>query len=297
MKQLSLICLFISSTFLISAQDPFSVGLSYYEKGMYSKADSVFCILNKESPEDKNVLFNLGITRLIMGDTCRFCNVMLNLCHSYLEMDACNFYFSICGSIDTIYRDKKYLVCNKENARFTETIETHNNEDFKTVYIHDKRKKGASHIMNADFMNPINTDIIAVYRLFNDSSKIFLFTLTPPAFLDDSEYHIYMEDNPFVRLCKEKLNLSNIKVNFTYVVDKENNIKDIKIVDIITPDTENTNSKDTFYDLFRYKNITVEKMDLLKQFIDLIVNGMPSRTCGKYRGINVDYLVHDVINI
>lgn len=293
MRYLILIIVLLSFSLSGFTQESFKVGLAFYERGEYSKADSVFGILLQKSPIDVNVLFNHATTRLYLGDTCKFCDEMYMLCHSYQEMDACNLYYDLCGSADTLYRDKNYLECGKKDARYTEITETHRGEDFKTVYIHDKRKKSAT-IVNSDYIDPIKTDIIALYKLLNDGSRLFHYSLTPPAFSSgDDVYYDYLENNPYIKECKEKLNMKKVIVGVEYVVDKIGNVRDVKIDGIRT--TKNSlGNVHNISDL--YVETTVDNMDALKQYIDLIIAGMPLRIPGKYRDVNVDYLVSTTIS-
>ena len=293
MRFIILVTLFITTNLSIFAQDLFKTGLKYYDEGKYSKADSVFGILMEKSPADINLLYNYGTTRLYMGDTCKFCETMLALCHSFQEKDACDLYFKICGTIDTLFFDKKFLKCGRKDTRYYETIETHKNEDYKTVYIHDKKEKGMSILAAADFMNPRKTDIIAWYKLFADSSRLFLFTTTHPVFQNgDSDYDFYIHNNLYIKECKEKLKLKKVVVGVEYVIGKTGNIRDIKITSITTPNDHIENRKNITQ---LYKKTTVDDMNTLKQYIDLIVAGMPQMIPGKYRDENVDYLVTSTI--
>lgn len=291
MRYILIISIIISSNISLFSQDLFKIGLEYFDKGMYSRADSIFSILLERPPIDRNVLYNYGTTRLYLRDTCKFCDVMLKLCHSYQESDACDLFFKICGTTDTLYFDKNYLACEKKNARYSEIIETHKNEDFKTVYVHDKRKKGASVIWNTD-LDLIKTDIVAVYKLINNN-KIFLFTTTPPTFQGGKEaYDEYLDINPYIKEGKNKLGFSKVQVGVEYVVGKMGDIRDIKITDISRPSKEQDNKRDFF---IIDQNSKMDNMVELQQYVDLFIYGMPQRIPGKYLDENIDYLVKSFV--
>ena len=293
MKHFTLIFLF-STIFTNSfPQNIFNIGLDYFEKGNYFKADSIFNMLIEESPTDMNVRFNYGVTRLYLGDTCKFCDQMLILCNSFQQREACDFYFKFCGTSDTAYFDQNLLKCDKKKARYTEITETHKRKDFKTVFVHDKKKKGVSIITGGDLINPVKTDIIASYELFQDNNRLFLFTTTPPTFIDgDASYSDYLSSNPYIKECKQKLNLTKLIVGVEYVVDKIGNIRDIKITGLSRPNEAMKNTKDITE---LYVKTTIDDMDTLKKYIDLIVAGMPRRNPAKFRDENVDYLINGTI--
>lgn len=291
MRYVLIISFLLSMNLSLFSQNLFKTGVEYFEKGKYFSADSIFSILMEKPPVDRNVLFNYGTTRLYLRDTCKFCDVMLKLCHSYQESDACDLYFNLCGTIDTLYFDKNNLACEKKNARYSEMIETHKNEDFKTVYVHDKRKKDASVILNTD-LEVIKTDIVAVYTSINNS-KIFLFTTTPPTFKGGKEaYDEYLDKNPYIKEGKKKLNLNKVEVGVEYVVGKMGNIGDIQITDISKPSKEVENKREiTLID----KDTKIDNLVELKQYVDLFIYGMPQRIPGKYRDENIDYLVKSTV--
>ncbi len=277
MKRIIFISFLIWSCHTIQAQDLFNLGLTYYEKGQYALADSIFKICMEESKPDMNLWFNYASTRLIMKDTSTFCTMMWNLGHQYNDKEANTLFFRICGSADTSYYDKNFVKCDKKNARYTEIIEILKSKDYKMCFLHDKRNKGKSVIMNLDIVNLQKTDIIAQYQLFKDSSKLYLFTETPPSYKEgDESRSSYIERNPYINDAKEKLQINKLVVGVKYVIDRNNVVKDIEITDTNKP---------------------VSDMQLLKKYVDLIILGIPRQSPGKFRDEYVDFLVNESISI
>jgi hypothetical protein len=277
MKRILVIWFLFASSHVILAQDLFNLGLKYFEKGQYSLADSIFSICVKDSKLDLNLMFNYATTRLYLRDTSKFCDIMWNLGHLYQDKEATNLFFKNCGSVDTTYYDKNFIKCDRKNARYTEVVESFKYKEYKIGFLHDKRSKGKTVIRNADFMNLQSTDIISQYHLLKDGSKLFVFTTTPPKYIDGFDAsRDYIASNPYTKEAKEKLHVSKLVVSVKYIIDKIGNINNIEITDI---------------------NMPVENKDLLKKYIDLIVSGLPKQTPGKFRDENVDFLVEDSISI
>lgn len=277
MKRIIIIWFALVINQVLIAQDLFDIGLKYYEKGQYALADSVFKICMEKSKPDLNLWFNYASTRLYLKDTTTFCNLMWNLGHQYNDKEANALFFKLCGTCDTAYYDKDFAKCEKKGARYTEIIESLYSKNYKMCFLHDKRNKGNTVITNLDFINMPRTDIIAQYQLLNDGSKLYLFTMTPPTYLegDDSPSN-YIDKSPYVKEAKEKLQVSKLIVYVNYILDRNNVVRNIEITST---------------------NKTVSDKELLKKYIDLIVLGMPRKSPGKFRNEYVDFLVEDSISI
>jgi hypothetical protein len=276
MKRVVIYFLMLSS-YTLHAQDLFNLGLNYYEKGQYVLADSIFKICIEKSKPDVNLWFSYASTRLYLKDTSTCCTIMWNLSYQYNDREAAQLFLKLCGSVDTIFYDKNFIKCNKENARYTENIRIQKGQNYKMCFLHDKRKKGSSVIMSADYMNLQETDVIAQYQVLNNGSKLYLFTMTPPTYLegDDSPSN-YIDKSPYVKEAKEKLNVSKLTVSVEYILDRNNVVSNIEII--------NTNKP-------------VADKELLKKYIDLIILAMPRKSPGKFRNEYVDFLIEDSISI
>lgn len=276
MKAILFVFLLIQGIMPIIGQNYFKIGMEYSKAGDYSKADSFFILHLKRYPADKNARFNHGTMKLYQGDTCSFCDVMLQICHFYLDKDACKLCYSICGKSDTSYYDKDYIRTDNKRARYLEITENHRYLDYQTVIVHDKKNPGETVILNSDIMNPLRTDIIAIYNLYKDSSKVFTYTLTPPLFPGgDDAKSIFREKNYYIQKAKNELNMSKLIANVSYIIDRYGNVRDINLISI------------------SYK---VENIDRLKEYINDIIINMPKQMPAKFRGENVDYLVQDFIS-
>lgn len=277
MKRYALLSALLISTFSIHSQDLFETGLKYMETGQYSLADSVFGLYLTQYPNDLSGYFNYGSTKLLLGDTCAFCDIMYLVSHSFQDKQAEELYYVYCGSADTVYRDKNYLKCEKAKARYTEVIENHKCRDYKTVFVHDKRNKNGVILANPDITNLQSTDIIAVYLLFNDDSTLFTFTKTPPEYIGGLDVkRRYMENNPYVKEAKEKLNTSKLVVSIEYIVDKTGSRNNLKILRTNKP---------------------VSQMDILEKYIKLIFESLPRESPAQYQYQNVNYLERESISI
>jgi tetratricopeptide (TPR) repeat protein len=265
------------SCYGIKSQNLFFTGLKYFNKGDYVKADSLFSIYLKESPNSIDAHYNYGVTRLYLGDTCTFCIEMYSIHNSVSNLEAKELYLRVCSSIDTVYYDKKYLQCAKGKERYTEIIESFKYHNYKTITVLDKYNYSKTHITYlSDFMHSEETDIIAIYRLYSDNRKVFLLTLTPPSYPGgDNAKAYFIDKNPLIEQGKTLFNISHANAYVEYVIDKNGNIKDINVTGV---------------------NSEIKQMDDFKKYIQLIISAMPKHTPAKFRGEKVDYLVGDRIS-
>ena len=277
MKQLPILVLLMLCSCVLRAQNIYTVAQSYFEKGEYIVADSLFRVYLKEEPKDLNAHFNLGVTRLYLGDTCTFCNEMLILRKAANDQDANKLYLSLCGTSDTLYFDKNYASGTTEKVRYMEVIEKDRCYDYKLVTVHDKKNMGKSVSYNPyDIQNPTKTDVVAVYRLYPDHRKVYTFSINEPIYKggDAAKLEFKMSD-PLIRQTKMDFNLENAVARIEYIVDKNGNIKDLTLVSANKP---------------------IDRYDDFKQRITQIVSGMPRYTPARFRDENVDFLVSDYIS-
>jgi hypothetical protein len=252
------------------SQDLFKIGVDYCSRGQYYLADSIFSVCMKQPHPDPNLMFNYASTRLYLQDTSTFCDIMWTLGHTFLDKDAENLYFKNCGTPDTTYFDKDFIRSDKKHARFTEILVDRKQRDYKIGVVHDKRSKGKSDIINfADLNNIQKSDIIAQYKLFNNGSKLYLFTLMPPRYVDGNDARRdYIANSPIVKEAKEKLQVSKLVVYVNYIVEKDGNIKNIEI---------------------RGLNKPVEDTELLTKYTNLIISNLPRQNPGQFNNENVDF--------
>lgn len=278
MKRYIVLIILLALNLTTFAQDLFNVGLEYFAKGQYSQADSIFSICMKEPNPDPNLMFNYATTRFYLQDTSKFCDIMWRLGHKFQDADANALYFKICGTADTTFFDKDFNKCDKDKARYTEILEVRKHRDFGICYLHDKRSKGKSMILNPADLNHIQTtDIVAQYKLFNDGTKLYLFTLTPPKYIDGFDARRdYIDKNPYAKEAKDKLQVNKLVVYVKYILERSGNIKNIEITGTNKP---------------------VEKMEQLKNYVDLIIAYMPRQSPGQFRDENVDFEIEDSISI
>ncbi len=278
MKQFLIILILISS-YSLKGQDLdfFTVGMEYFNRGEYYEADSMLNLHLNKFPNDGNAKFNKCLIKIFIGDTCGFCNQIIHICHGYNDREACNLFYKICGKSDTIYYDKNKIECNKEKARYKEITETNMCKNYNTVYVHDKKKKGKTiHLNYSDITNSQKSDLIAIYHLYDNDKKIFVYSLIGPKRRGGDEARSdYMTDNVHIKKAKEELNLNKFVANLEYIVDKTGSINSVRLVS-------------TSYD--------VENLEKLKEYINLIVSEMPRYIPAQFENENVDYIVKDFIS-
>lgn len=259
-----------------NAQDLFKIGMGYYEKDNYLMADSLFTLQLKKFPTDRNLRFNRGAVKLCLKDTCAFCKDMEDVYHAFRDKDAGNLFFSFCCKADTLYFDKNYLRSNKEHYRYYEIIEHNKYASFRYCEVHDKKSKGETVILNRGNLDGVKTDIIATYKAYGDTSKIYSFTLTPPSFGGNEDAKLrYLHNSPYFNQAMNDLKLHHIIVYVAYIVDKNGRIRNIKVL--------GTNSK-------------IDKMEDLTNYTTLIISNMPPLVPAKFRDENVDYMMNDFIS-
>jgi len=264
----------------VNAQDYFKPGLEYYKKGDYVMADSLFSLHLQIYPEDRNVRFNRGITKLHLKDTCASCNDMYRVYHSFRDKDAAKYYFSFCCKADTLFYDKNYLSATKDHFRYYEIIEQNKYTDFIYGEVHDKRSKGKTHIMHSGTIDFTETDIVAAYNIYGDTAKIYSFTFNPPVFPgDDDAKSKYIHSSPYYIQAMNDLNLYHVLVDVEYIVDKNGLIKDVDVTGI-----DSRTEKE------------IDNEEKLVELSKLIISNMPLFNPGKYRGENVDYMKRDFIS-
>ena len=278
MKRLSIILFLFSNCFGVQSQNLFKIGLKHFKNGDFQIADSLFVVYLKDNPEDINAHYNHGVVSLYLRDTTGFCEEMLMLRNNIPDKSIDKQYFKICGSLETFYLDNNYLTCIRENARFTEVIETYKYLDFKTVIVHDKKNKGkTTHVYLNDIMNPEKTDIIAVYQLKSDGSKLFLYCENPASFPGGNAAHSEFRDKfPLIQQVKNLLHLHEVVTDVQYIVDKKGNINDIKFL--------------------RVQRGKVKQLEELKKWVIEIISKMPIQIPASYQDKNVDYLVNDFLS-
>jgi len=212
MKQLSLLFLLLICSCLLRSQNIYDIAQSYYAKGNYAVADSLFRVYLQDEPRDLNAHFNLGVTRLNLGDTCSFCNEMLVVRKAASDADANRLYLSICGTSDTLLLDKNYAAGTTEKVRYIEVIEQDRCYDYKAVTVHDKKSMGKSVTFNPyDLKNSTKSDIVAVYRLYPDHRKVYTFSIIEPIFNGgDQAKREFRDSDPLIRQTKMDFNLEKV---------------------------------------------------------------------------------------
>ena len=273
-KKSIFISLFLAQCIAIQAQDHFTTGMKYFETGNYTVADSFFTIYLKKFSNDKNAIYNQGITKLYLKDTASFCNAMSNLKNTFNDADAAELFYKVCGSAESVFFDNSFNKCVKKKARYTEVTETNKYKDYKTVYIHDKRQHGEMMTFSAEHIVNLKTDIIAEYQLNPDGSKVYFFVQNLPKFLDKGKsWEDYKKNNPILQKAKEELKLNEFKVAIRFIIDKNGDFKNAEL----------------------YSKNKIEKEDVLLKYINLILLNAPKFVPGSFRNEKVDCWVVDII--
>ena len=278
MKRLFIILILFSGCLRVQSQNLFRIGLKHFKNGEYQIADSLFVVYLKDNPDDVNAHYNHGVVRLYLRDTTAFCEEMLLLRNSISDKSTDKQYFKVCGTLDSLYFDEKYTTCEKVKARFTEVIESSKYLDYKKVTVHDKKNKGKTvQVYGTDFMNPEKTDIIAVYQLRSDSSKVFIFCENPPSFAGGNDAHSEFRDKfPLIQQAKNILNLHEVVADVQYVVDENGDIKDIKFLGV--------------------RRGKVDQLEELEKWVIRIISKMPTHVPASFRDKNIAYLVNDFLS-
>lgn len=256
---------------LTFCQDHFKLGIENFKKGNFLLAEYLFTQQLNENPKDNNVRFNRGLTRLALNDTCAACIDLGIVYHHYNDKEAAKLYWSFCSKSDTLYYDNDFKLTYNRKFRFYEIIEQKRCEKFLFGEIHDKRNKNASIIIGSDITNFRESNIIATYIDYNDSTRIYTFTLTPPSEYKDDDFRLEsIHNNQYYIEARKELNLSHVIVYVEYIVNKMGTVEDIKITDI---------------------NKELECKEELTNFCKSILSTMPPYKPAKFRDKNVDYIM------
>jgi hypothetical protein len=270
------------STFLLflvnycNSQDYFKIGIDYYNKGNYVMADSFLTMYVRQNPKDINAIYNRGIVRFYLHDTCTFCHDLYSINNPYeIDKQALDLYFNYCGKTDTIYYDKKFVESNKANSRFFEVIEYHKYLNQTTGKIHDGKRKFEVTKINFAQIKSFKTDIFAFYQMDSDSNKVYIITDTPPSFPEgDEALNEFIISNQYFQEAKTTLNLQGFVVTVELTIDKFGKIKGTKVINV---------------------RPQISKIDELSKYIGLIYKSLPSFNSGKLKGQNVDFKLVDNI--
>lgn len=260
--------------------DDFSKALEAAQRKDYILADSLFTTYLINNPNDVNARFNKANVKLIMKDTCAFCNDMFNIGNWYDDKEAWELYNVKCGKIDSLYYNDKYELISGIKPRIMIVSVPFNCEKLKVFYVHDMKKKGASMIITPDIMNNRSSDIIASYILKKDGTKTFKFIFdSKPSYPGGKETKdLCREMNADLQQARSELNLHHVYVNVQYVIDKTGAVKDFEILRI------EGKLKDD------------ETKQKLESYVTAYFNSMPSHIPAEYRSEKVDYLVHDGVD-
>jgi hypothetical protein len=261
------------------SQDFFKIGNEYYAKGEYKLADSFLTLHIRQFPYDRNAIFNKGVVQLYLHDTCSFCNCLYHL-GDYFERDkqAKDLYSQYCNRTDTIYYDKKFLLCDKRNCRFFEVIEHHKCQNYITGKFHDKKMTydGTSLDISLKKIESYRTDIFAIYEKRNDNSKVFLKTDSPPVFLggyDGLTPFIY--NSLYFQQMEKYLNIPGTWVSVQFIIDTTGKTRAITI--------ESTQPK----------RVISEDLTIC---IQTIYSNLPDFIPGKLKGKSVEcYVKHGIL--
>jgi hypothetical protein len=276
--------LILSLTFYcqtLLAQDNFKKGLAAAKQNKFIVADSLFSEYLKKFPLDVNAKFNIAKIKLQFGDTCVFCKVMRDISIGYKDKEAFNEFSSICGKVDTLFYNKNFELTTERKPRYMLVSFPDFCDKSHSISIHDNKRNGISIITTPDIINSYRTNIIANYRLNIDGSKTYLFILNSKPIFPGGNENIfkYKEMNVDIQQAKSELNLYHVVVKVEYIIDKNGEVKDVKILSI-TGDTKDPNTKE--------KLINYTKACFLK---------MPKHIPAMYNNENVDFLVNDMISI
>ncbi len=264
----------------MSAQDYFKEGVKYYRQKNYVMADSMFTKQLNVNPSDQNVIFNSGIVKLNLKDTCAFCNDMYILYHTFQDKNAEKLYFLLCGRNDTMYFDKHYLPSDKHHFKYYEILEHHKYTNLLNgLYGEIHAPKSNHRLTIASTIYPLSkipNDIIATFCLYGDSTREYLFTQSPPSFPGDEDAKLkYVLHSPYYIQAMKELKLHHVVVDVQYIIDKDGKIKDITVTEI---------------------NGKTDNIEELKKLTKLIIANMPTQIPATFMGEKVDYLKSDFVS-
>lgn len=271
-KHLIIIYLLISSS--VIAQKNFNLGVEFLNNGEFNKADSCLTTYVKEYPYDQNGHYNLSIAKLFLGDTCSFCNGLLNIIYPFEnDKEALKLYFDICGYTDTIYYNKKNEIVSASKFKYYEVIEHHNCLDYVIGKYHLRKASIDVLSTNLNSINNFKTDIFGVYQTLDDGNKVFTYGTSLPSF--PNKYGSLQENlkqSPAYNNASNDLNLSGYRIRYNVIIKKNGRAGLIEIVSS-TPELEN-------------------KDNLLK-YLNQMFNSIPNYTPAIYNGEYVDFKISE----
>ena len=150
------------------AYDFYNNGVQAFRLNKYIMADSLFSqSLNYEINGD--ALFNRGILRFILNDTCSGCSDLFFAASGFSDKEALGIFYKTCvKSVDTTYYDKKFQILNsKTDYKYYDELLILKCDSSVQGYVH-KKNHNKTHQSPVDYrIDTKNVDIIASYSSHN----------------------------------------------------------------------------------------------------------------------------------
>jgi|GEM_PF-1436815 len=275
MRNLTLLVIIVFTGLYSNSQDYFKLGTKFFNEGNYQLADSFYTIYLTKQPIDINGIYNRGVSRLYLHDTCTFCMDLYKI-NEIVEIDkkAQELYYQYCGRADTIYYNKYFELSTKSEYRYFEVIQHHRYLQKITGKIYDKKRKIEVSPVSLSQIITYRTNVFASYTIDENGEKLYAITDCPPSLpkgstiSEDVKYSDYYQD------IKKSLSLTDVSVFVSFVINNNGEIKNIKI--------EKTRPK-------------IEITDNLLKGLQTLYSQLPKYTPGKLKGRNINYSMMDII--
>jgi tetratricopeptide (TPR) repeat protein len=207
----------------------FKAGITAFDDGNYFAADTLFQKALEQNAESE-VIYNLGVTKLMLEEYCEGCKFLRVGKIRYGDQHSTELYDKICiRKIDTSYYDRRYnQISDQKKYKYLIEEIYYECDSIVNGIIHKKNHRSTL-ILPGDIFNSKTVDIFATYRLI-DSIKYYEFI---NASLFDTENNMVIENfkSKIENYLSTKYNLENIPHNEAYCsieiyIDKNGKVVD-----------------------------------------------------------------------
>jgi hypothetical protein len=210
--------------------------MQYFEAGNYQMADSLLTKQILLFPNDINAIFNRGVARLSLGDTCLFCKDVFRI-NDPIDRDdqAVALYLAYCCDADTIFYNKKFEAIDKGRIKYYEVVlNNYCTNDITGKWYFSKGSIKAADISKQLTIDAFETSCFGSYEVDSSGSEIFYFVDTKPRFKKVGlTLEKAVKQNKYYEKLKSDMNETDSLFHIRFIVDENGRAHSPKVYNFV----------------------------------------------------------------